>query len=73
MPQLKTIAAASGSTKILNYAAGDQFPNPMAPPMIVILLILFLIAGKALSKMARFVFAPVTTKSIGSGCYISLV
>ena len=73
IPQLKTMAAASGSIRILNYAAGVQFPSPMAPPMIVILLILFLTSGKALRSMARFVLAPVTTKSIGYGCSISFV
>jgi hypothetical protein len=34
-----TIFAASGSTRILNYAAGLQFPSPIAPPITVIALI----------------------------------
>lgn len=73
MPLLKTIAAASGSTIMLNYAAGVQFPKPIAPPIIVILLIFYLMSGKALSRMAKLVFDPVTTKSIGSCCYIILL
>lgn len=58
---------------MLNYAAGVQFPNPIAPPIIVILLIFYLMSGKALSNMARFVLDPVTTKSIGSCCYMILL
>ena len=56
--------AASGSTKMLNYAAGDQFPSPIAPPIIVIPLIFVSIFGKALMRIAKLVIAPVTTKLI---------
>lgn len=62
IPQLKTMWAAYGSTKILNSAEGDQLPSPMAPPMIVIPYIFWVISGKALSKIAKLVMAPVTTK-----------
>jgi len=73
IPLLNTMAAAYGSTNKLNSAAGVQFPNPMAPPIIVILLILSLTPGKAFSKIAKLVLAPVTTKSIGSGCSMILL
>lgn len=59
---MNTICAASGSVIILNYAEGDQFPRPMAPPIIVILSIFYNIYGKAFISIARFVIAPVTTK-----------
>lgn len=64
IPQLNTILAAYGSTKILNYAEGDQFPKPIAPPIIVIVYIYDNIYGNALIKIAKFVIAPVTTKFI---------
>lgn len=69
-PDYKTIVADYGSTIKLNYAAGDQFPSPIAPPINVILLIFYLTSGKALSRIARLVHAPVTTKSIASYCSI---
>ena len=61
IPDVKTIWAASGSTKMLNYAAGDQLPMPIAPPIILIFSILDRTSGKALIKIARLVIAPVTT------------
>lgn len=69
-PLENTIEAASGSTKILNYAAGDQFPSPIAPPIIVTPRMRECKSGKALNKIARFVIAPVTTNSTGSFCEI---
>jgi hypothetical protein len=47
---------------MLNYAAGDQLPKPIAPPIIVIPYNLCKILGNALIKIARLVIAPVTTK-----------
>ena len=70
IPELNTMDAASGSTKILNYADGDQFPSPIAPPMIVIPDIFYSIFGKTRISKARFVMAPVTTKFILLGCDI---
>ena len=61
IPDEKTIWEASGSTKMLNYAAGDQFPMPIAPPIIVIFSIFSRTSGKALIKIARLVIEPVTT------------
>ena len=46
---------------MLNYAAGDQLPMPIAPPIIVIFSIFDRTSGKALIKIARLVIAPVTT------------
>jgi hypothetical protein len=66
------MSAAYGSTKILNSAAGVMLPRPIAPPIIVTDFIFYLIFGKALKSIAKFVFAPVTTKLIGSDCFIIL-
>jgi len=52
---------------MLNSAAGLQFPNPIAPPIIVISLILFLISGNAFKRIAILVNDPVATNSIFYG------
>lgn len=53
--------AAYGSTNMLNYADGDQFPIPVAPPIIVMVLMYYFILGKVFISKAKFVIAPVTT------------
>lgn len=67
-PQLNTIWAAYGSVTILNYAEGDQLPNPIAPPIIVIPDKFDNMLGNALIKTAKLVIAPVTTKLTFFGC-----
>jgi hypothetical protein len=52
----------------LNYAEGDQLPNPIAPPIIVIPVKFYRILGNALIKTAKLVIAPVTTKLTFFGC-----
>ncbi len=65
IPEWRTIVAAYGSTKKLNYAAGDQLPKPIAPPIMIIRWIFSLISGNAFNKIAKLVQAPVTAKEIG--------
>lgn len=55
---------------MLNYAAGVQFPSPIAPPIIVTPLILCFKSGNAFKRIAKFVIAPVTTNSTSSSCSI---
>lgn len=47
---------------MLNYAAGDILPNPIAPPIIVTSDMQSLISGNPFNKIAKLVIAPVTTK-----------
>ena len=66
IPASKTILAASGSTQILNSAAGVQFPSSTAPPMMTISAIRWCASGNCLTTSAIFVSGPVATKVIGS-------
>lgn len=72
-PLVNTISAASGSTKMLNYAAGLQLPSPMAPPIIVIPFIFYFISGNAFKMIAKLVMAPVTTNSMQPYCSMILL
>ena len=65
-PEVKTIFAASGSTRMLNSAAGVQLPVAMPPPMRLMRAILPFSSGCASSSAATFVCGPVATMVTGS-------
>ena len=60
IPEWKTCCAASGSTQMLNSAAGVMFPSPMAPPISTIR------AGRMprSSASATFVSGPTGTSTV---------
>ena len=66
IPDSKTTAAASGSTRILNSAAGVQLPYCTPPPIREIRAIFSFSSGYAISNAATFVKGPVGTRVMGS-------
>ena len=72
IPELNTMSAASGSTKILNSATGVWFPIPAPPPINTIFSILFFTLGKSLISFPIFVIGPRTAKVIFSFVFSSV-
>ena len=58
-PLSNTIAAASGSTQMLNSAIGVLLPRPVEPPMITISRIFSRTSGRCSSSAAMLVSGPV--------------
>ena len=65
-PERNTSSAASGSTRMLNSAAGVQFPCRMPPPIIEMRPILDFSSGWDSSSAATLVSGPVDTRVTGS-------
>ena len=73
IPEWNTMVAAYGSTNMLNYADGDQFPIPIAPPIMVIVLMCYFMFGNVFSSKAKLVIAPVTTNYTLLGWFLILL
>ena len=63
IPLAKTAAAASGSTKALNSAAGVTFPSPIAPPIQTMRSMRSCTSGCRSSRRATFVSGAVGTRT----------
>ena len=50
-----------------------MFPLSIAPPIITIFLILFLMSGKVIRSRARLVRDPMFTQMTGVACFIILL
>ena len=66
-PLRNTIRAASGSTQMLNSAAGVQFPARIAPPIRQMCAIFGAISGYVRSSSPMFVSGPTGISVTGSG------
>jgi hypothetical protein len=71
-PLRNTIRAASGSTQMLNSAAGVQFPARMLPPIRDTWAIFEAISGYVLSRSAILVSGPVGISVTGAGAAASV-
>ena len=66
-PAWKTMAAASGSTAMLNSAAGVTLPRPVEPPMITKSLTWLTSCGSRCTASAMLVSGPVAIRVISPG------
>ena len=67
-PNSNTIAAACGSAKMLNSAAGVTLPSPMAPPISTIWSMWATMSGARWIALAMLVSGPIGQSVTAPGC-----